>query len=85
MTAKLKPCPFCGDSMVFIRNRLKNRDGKEYTEQYWMHDNEESDCILDQICMPFTIGAGDAKVDAQGNPLTVGEYGELWNRRVYGG
>lgn len=78
---KLKLCPFCGRKMVFYREEHTNRDGKQVVHQYYMHEdydssNEES-CILDEINMPFTLGAGDA------NPDTgyIGEYGIKWNER----
>ena len=38
----------------------------------------DMDFLLDKICMPFVIGAGDA------DPETgrIGEYAEEWNRRA---
>ena len=78
---ELRPCPFCGGKMEFCRQTRKNSRGNEFTEQYWIHA-ETYKCVLDEICMPFIIGAGDARVDKDGNPLTAGEYGDLWNKRV---
>lgn len=72
---KLKPCPFCGGEMEFHREPEGN-----YFIQYWMHA-EQSGCVLDQMFMPFTIGAGDARPEDG----YVGEYGEAWNRRVDNG
>ena len=78
MNEKLKPCPFCGGEMAFYCETHINKYGNKVTEQYYMHEGENSDCILDKICMPFVIGAGDA------NPETgyIGEYAEAWNRRA---
>lgn len=79
MTDKLKPCPFCGRKMVFYRDKYINKYGKEITEQYYLHEDEqewEEPCILDEICMPFVIGAGDATEDY------IGEYAEKWNKRA---
>ena len=78
---KLKLCPFCGRKMVFYREEHMNRDGKQVVHQYYMHEdydssNEES-CILDEINMPFTLGAGDANQDTG----YIGEYGIKWNER----
>lgn len=82
MAEKLKPCPFCGRKMVFHKNTYTNKYGKQVTEQYYMHEdydiNKEESCILDDIDMPFTIGAGDARPDTG----YIGEYGEKWNTRV---
>lgn len=76
----LKPCPFCGRKMVFYRETYINKHGNKVTEQYYMHDmhkGERSDCILDKICMPFVIGAGDADLETG----YIGEYAKQWNRR----
>lgn len=77
---KIKPCPFCGREMKFYRETYKNSKGKEVVQQYYMHKeydiHKEESCILDEICMPFVIGAGDATEDY------IGEYAEKWNRRV---
>lgn len=73
---ELKPCPFCGRKMVFHKEEFVNRHGKKVTEQYYTHEEKESVCILDEINMPFTIGAGDATENY------IGEYPELWNRRA---
>ena len=83
MSEKLKPCPFCGRKMVFHREEYEkhiNRNGRKVVrkvvEQYYMHEEKEAKCILDEICMPLVIGAGDATDDY------IGEYPELWNRRA---
>lgn len=75
---KLKPCPFCKGKMKFYRHTYTNKYGKEVTEQYYMHENETSDCILDDMWMPFTIGAGDAD-EEKGR---IGEYAEKWNKQL---
>lgn len=78
---KLKPCPFCGRKMAFYRETHTNKYGKQVVQQYYLHEDydiyHDESCILDEIDMPFTIGAGDA------NPGTgyIGEYAEDWNRR----
>lgn len=75
---KLKPCPFCGRKMIFVKETNTNSMGDEITIQYYIHDNVlESKCILDEIEMPFTIGAGDANE----NTGYIGEYATLWNKR----
>lgn len=76
---KLKPCPFCNGKMKFYKITYINKYGKEITEQYYVHEKENSDCLLDELMMPFTIGAGDA------NPETghIGEYAEKWNTRKH--
>ena len=79
---KLKRCPFCGRKMVFRKETYVNKHGKQVTSQYYMHEEydmyKEEQCILDEINMPFTLGAGDA------NPDTgyIGEYGEKWNEQL---
>lgn len=81
MNEQLKPCPFCGRKMKFYRKKYTNKYGKEITEQYFMHEEEkegEDSCILDDICMPFVIGAGDANLETG----YMGEYAEKWNKRV---
>lgn len=77
---QLKPCPFCGREMVFYKDVYTNKFGKRITEKYYMHEDAppgEGGCILDEICMPFVIGAGDATEDY------IGEYAEKWNKRAY--
>lgn len=77
----LRPCPFCGRKMVFYRETHTNKYGKQVVQQYYLHEDydiyHDESCILDEIDMPFTIGAGDA------NPGTgyIGEYAEKWNKR----
>lgn len=79
---RLKPCPFCGRKMVFHKEIRTNRDRRKVVLQYYMHDDSGSakvvDCILDDICMPFVIGAGDAAPDTG----YIGEYAVMWNRRA---
>lgn len=78
---RLKPCPFCGRKMVFHKETHTNRYGRKVVHQYYMHDDSDSakvaDCILDNICMPFVIGAGDADPDTG----YLGEYAVMWNDR----
>ena len=77
----MKPCPFCGRKMILYSNRHKRDNGRIYQEMYFMHEDYDINidtCILDEIGMPFTIGAGDAKPEEG----YLGEYAELWNRRV---
>lgn len=64
--------------IVTLRNGEEyiNKYGRKVVEQYYMHEEKEAKCILDEICMPFVIGAGDA-TDGY-----IGEYPELWNRRA---
>lgn len=84
---KLKPCPFCGRKMFFYKEIHTNRHGKKVVHQYYMHEDyaifsnsAEEDCILDNICMPFVIGAGDADPDTG----YIGEYAVMWNERMGG-
>ncbi len=60
---ELKPCPFCGRKMKFYKSEYINKYGNKVVEQYYMHEESEDNtpCILDEICMPFVIGAGDSK------------------------
>ena len=62
--------------MEFHREEYTNKYGNRIVEQYWMHD--ETDCILNDIDMPFVMGAGDANVETG----YIGEYAEKWNRRA---
>ena len=78
MSDELKPCPFCGGKMKFFHETYTNKYGKQITEQYYMHEKEDSGCILDEICMPFVLGAGDADLEKG----IIGEYAEKWNRRA---
>lgn len=75
---KLKPCPFCGRKMIFHKDKYTNKYGKVIIKKYYMHEetDDEDNCILDEICMPFVIGAGDATDDY------IGEYAEKWNKRA---
>lgn len=45
-----------------------------------MHDysDDGEKCLLDKLMMPFVLGAGDADPEKG----LIGEYAELWNRRV---
>ena len=60
---RLKPCPFCGRKMQLHNDVQIGRDGKR-----------RESCILDDICMPFSIGAGAG---------CIGEYATRWNKRAY--
>lgn len=75
---KIKPCPFCGGEMKFYKKSYVNKFGNTVTMQYYQHADMEQDCVLDEICMPFTIGAGDADEETG----YIGEYAERWNKRV---
>lgn len=57
------------------QNVYVNKYSQEITEQYYMHE-EDTGCILDEICMPFVIGAGDATENY------IGEYAEKWNKKA---
>ena len=80
---RLKPCPFCGRKMQFHNDVQIGRDGKRRNYLYFMHEdydiNKEESCILDDICMPFSIGAGDACLESG----CIGEYATRWNKRAY--
>ena len=79
---RLKPCPFCGRKMQFHNDVRLDRNGKRRNYLYFLHEdydiNKEVSCILDDICMPFSIGAGDANVEKG----YIGEYATRWNKRV---
>lgn len=79
---KLKPCPFCGRKMQFHNDVRLDRNGKRRNYLYFLHEdydiNKEASCILDDICMPFSIGAGDANIEKG----YIGEYATRWNKRV---
>lgn len=77
----LNPCPFCGRKMKFYRDEHFNKYGRPVIHQYWMHEDSEArnKCVLDEIMSPFVIPAGDAVPEEK----YIGEYGELWNKRVY--
>lgn len=78
----LKPCPFCGRKMQFHNDVRLDRNGKRRNYLYFLHEdydiNKEVSCILDDICMPFSIGAGDAHLELD----CIGEYATRWNKRV---
>lgn len=74
----LKPCPFCGGGFQFYKETRTNKYGKFFCLQYFEHDND--DCILTVIRNEvFTIPAGDANA----NDGYIGEYAEMWNRRIH--
>lgn len=78
---KLKPCPFCGRKMVFIKENNITKSGEKTITQYYIHEDydiSEGDCVLDEIYMPFVIGAGDADEAS----WYIGEYAKKWNERV---
>ena len=75
---KIKPCPFCGGEMKFHRESFVNKYGQTVVYKYYQHADMEQDCVLDDICMPFTIGAGDADEETG----YIGEYAKKWNKRV---
>lgn len=77
--SKLKACPFCGNRMIFIKEMRRNKKAEHvYVSQYYLHEDSDKDCILDEIMMPFSIGAGDAKPERN----YVGELGLKWNQRI---
>ena len=81
--SKLEKCPFCKRPMVFHKDTYVNKYGHEVTSQYYMHDDaiisdDDANCILDQLMMPFCIGAGDANEETG----HIGEYAELWNKQL---
>lgn len=84
LTMRIKPCPFCGRKMVFHNPKWIDKYGKQREERYWMHEEYDGmdECVLDKIRMPFTIGAGDARFDGDGNMIYPGEYAEDWNKRA---
>lgn len=78
---KIKPCPFCGKEMEFHRDSFVNKYGQKVVHQYYLHADTEQDCVLDEICEPFTIPAGDANEETG----YIGYYAEKWNQRVKDG
>lgn len=77
---KIKPCPFCGGEMKFHRDSFVNKYGHTVVHQYYLHTDTEQNCVLDEICMPFTIPAGDANEETG----YIGGYAEKWNQRAKG-
>lgn len=79
---RLKSCPFCGRKMQFHNDMRIGRDDKRRNYFYFMHadydESKEVSCILDDICMPFSIGAGDAHLELG----CIGEYATRWNKRA---
>mgnify|MGYP004658413703 CR=1 FL=1 len=82
---RLKSCPFCGRKMQFHNDMRIGRDDKRRNYFYFMHadydESKEVSCILDDICMPFSIGAGGAG-DAHLELGCIGEYATRWNKRA---
>lgn len=77
--AKLQPCPFCKRTMIFIKEMHRNKKGHNYISQYYMHKEDTSEeCLLDDLMMPLSLGAGDARVEDG----FIGEYGEKWNKML---
>lgn len=68
--------------MQFHNDVRLDRNGKRRNYLYFLHEdydiNKEVSCILDDICMPFSIGAGDAHLELD----CIGEYATRWNKRV---
>lgn len=81
---RIKPCPFCGRGMVFEHIRWTDKDGQSREELYWMHKNHSFDdsCILDELCIPLSIGAGDARFDKEDRMTYPGELAVRWNQRA---
>lgn len=69
--------------MQFHNDMRIGRDDKRRNYFYFMHadydESKEVSCILDDICMPFSIGAGDACLESG----CIGEYATRWNKRAY--
>jgi hypothetical protein len=67
--------------MVFYREEHINSNGHRVCEQYYMHEDwsgTQGRCLLDDMFMPFVIGAGDADQESG----HIGEYAAQWNKRV---
>lgn len=68
--------------MQFHNDMRIGRDDKRRNYFYFMHadydESKEVSCILDDICMPFSIGAGDAHLELG----CIGEYATRWNKRA---
>lgn len=80
---KLVKCPFCGRGFRFIREYYKNPNSdKEILGYYYLHEDyniyTEENCLLDEICMPFHIPAGDARPEEG----YIGEYATKWNKSL---
>ena len=78
---KIRSCPFCGREMEFHRDSFVNKYGQKVVHQYYLHADTEQDCVLDEICEPLTIPAGDANEETG----YIGYYAEKWNQRVKDG
>lgn len=78
---KIEPCPFCSREMKFHKDSFVNKYGQTVVHQYYQHEDTEQDCVLDEICMPFTIPAGDANEETG----YIGWCAEKWNKRVEDG
>lgn len=81
--SKLAKCPFCGRGFRFIRE-YHNYNGRELLGYYFLHEEydiyKEPNCLLDEICMPFVISAGDARPEEG----YIGEYATRWNEALKG-
>lgn len=75
--AKLVPCPFCKKKFRFYKSSHVNKRNKWITEQYYMHSGV-SDCMLDELFMPFTIPAGDANMST----CEIGEMASKYNKQL---
>lgn len=75
---RIKPCPFCGGEMKFYHESFVNKYGQSVVYKYYQHANMGENCILDEICMPFIIPAGDSNEEKR----YIGNYGEKWNKRA---
>ena len=67
-THEVKRCPFCGGKLEFHDETHIGSIGNVVRKMYFMHDDTE--CILNDTCMPFTIGCGNSVEDP-----------ERWNER----
>lgn len=64
---KLKPCPFCGSSVIYVT----------FTRYY---DNEDTVCVFCNTCKQYTVLERN---DAEGvNNETKAEAIEAWNTRA---
>jgi hypothetical protein len=77
--SQLEPCPFCKRNMIFMREMHRNKYGRDTISQYYLHtESNSSDCLLDELWMPFSIGAGDADISEN----QIGEYATKWNKQL---
>lgn len=75
--SKLAPCPFCKKKFRFYKSSLVNKNNKWVSEKYYMHSGV-SDCILDELFMPFTIPAWDADIST----CEIGEMARKYNEQL---